>query len=257
MGEVVRKIHPTAVISSGAIIGDNVSVGPYSIIYPNTIIGNDTTIGAFCELGYGATSPTRLDPLVIGSNSLIRSHSVFYEGSTFGPGLKTGHRVTVRERTDAGLNLQIGSLCDIQGYCMIGNFVRFHSNVHISQGSVIGDFVWIFGYVVLTNDPQPPSDVCSGVTIDPYVVIAPSSVLLPGVTIKTGAIVGANSTVTIDVEADTLVAGSPAKLICTTSNIKTKDNPSQSAYPWRYRFQRGYPAEVVNAWIEEMTRRPI
>ena len=55
--------------------------------------------------------------IIIGDNSLIRSKSIFYVGSTFGPKLLTGHRVTVREGVKAGKNLQIGTLTDIQGDC--------------------------------------------------------------------------------------------------------------------------------------------
>ena len=99
-------IHPSAIISPQAQIGAGVSVGPYSIVHDNVVIGAGTTIGSHCEIGHpSALAEGR--PLCIGENSLIRSHSVFYEGSTFGERLITGHRVTVRELTVAGKNLQI------------------------------------------------------------------------------------------------------------------------------------------------------
>ena len=159
-------------------------------------------------------------PLVIGEDAVIRSHSVFYEGSTFGKQLSTGHRVTVREKTVAGEGFQIGTLSDIQGHCEIGEHVKFHSNVHIGQHSTIGNYVWIFPYVVLTNDPHPPSNVMLGATIEDYAVVATMSVVLPGVTVKSGALVGAHSSVGKDVAANTVVLGNPAKFICDTSKIK-------------------------------------
>ena len=33
-----RLIHPTAIISDGAFIGENVEIGPYSMIGPNVTI---------------------------------------------------------------------------------------------------------------------------------------------------------------------------------------------------------------------------
>jgi UDP-3-O-[3-hydroxymyristoyl] glucosamine N-acyltransferase len=55
-----------------------VSVGPYSIVHDNVVIGAGTTIGSHCEIGHpSALAEGR--PLCIGENSLIRSHSVFYE----------------------------------------------------------------------------------------------------------------------------------------------------------------------------------
>jgi len=150
------SIHSTAIISEHATIGKNVSIGAFTIIHDNVVIHDDTIVEPYCELGV-SNHLSEGKALVIGSNSHIRSRSTFYEGSTFGPRLITGHSVTVREKTEAGENFQLGTLSDIQGHCKIGNFVRTHSNVHIGQHSEVGDYVWIFPYVVLTNDPHPPS----------------------------------------------------------------------------------------------------
>src|SRR5262249_42641272 len=143
-------------------------------------IGDNAVIGSHCEIGV-PTSLAEGQPLIIGAGAQIRSHSVFYEGSTFGDNLVTGHRVTVRERTIAGADLQLGTLSDVQGDCEIGNYVRTHSNVHIGKHSKVGDFVWIFPYVVLTNDPHPPSNVQLGCEIGSYAALATMSVILPGV----------------------------------------------------------------------------
>ena len=247
----LNMVHPTSIVSPRAVLGHNVKVGPYTIIHDNVVIGDETTIESNCEIGY-QSHLSEGKPLVIGKSSLIRSHSIFYEGSTFGERLTTGHRVTVREKTDAGTNFQIGTLCDIQGNCTIGNYVRFHSNVHIGQHSRIGNYVWIFPYVVLTNDPHPPSDVMMGVAIEDFVAIATMSIVLPGVKVKKGALIGAHSSVSKDVEEDTVVAGAPAKVICATNEIKLKDGSNAPAYPWRKHFHRGYPENVVLEWLKEL-----
>jgi acetyltransferase-like isoleucine patch superfamily enzyme len=242
--------HPTTLVSPDARLGANVEIGPFTIVHGNVEIGDDAVIGAHCEIGH----PSLLAegrPLVIGAGALIRSHSVFYEGSTFGARLVTGHRVTVREGTVAGENLQIGTLGDIQGHCEIGDFVRFHSNVHIGQRARIGDFVWIFPYVVLTNDPHPPSDVLMGVEVGDFAAIATMSVILPGVKVGRHALVAAHSSVSRDVEPHTVVGGSPAKPICPTSAIKLKDGSGRPAYPWTTHFTRGYPPEAVARWRAE------
>jgi acyl-[acyl carrier protein]--UDP-N-acetylglucosamine O-acyltransferase len=133
-------IHPTSIVSLRAKIGYNVSVGPFSIVHDNVEVGDSSVIGSHCELGYSGQS-NKQEKLIIGAESTIRSHSVIYSGSRFGERLVTGHRVTVRAGVNAGVNLQIGTLNDIQGICRFGDYVRLHSNVHIGQGSVIEDFV--------------------------------------------------------------------------------------------------------------------
>lgn len=49
-------------------------------------------------------------PLTIGDDALMRSNSVFYESSSFGVKLVTGHHVTVRENTKVGDGFQVGTL---------------------------------------------------------------------------------------------------------------------------------------------------
>lgn len=244
-------IHTTAIVSPKAVLGSDVRIGPYSIVHDNVIIRDNTTIEAYCEIGY-YTSRCDGSPLVIGRDSLIRSHSVFYQGSVFGDQLVTGHRVTVREGTVAGQNLQIGTLTDIQGKCSIGDYVRFHSNVHIGQLSKIGSFVWIFPYVVLTNDPHPPSEHLLGVTVEDYAAIATMSVVLPGVKVGAGALIGAHTLVNRDVPQHVVVSGSPGRVVCETREIKLRDGSGQSAYPWIRHFHRGYPEHVVKGWLNQI-----
>ncbi len=246
----MAMIHPTALVSPKAQLGKGVTVGPFTVIHDHVVVGEDCLIEGHCEIGHPTPLAEGL-PLVIGSRSLIRSHSIFYQGSEFGEGLVTGHRVTVREKTIAGAEFQIGTLGDIQGHCEIGQYVRTHSNVHIGQKSKIHNFVWIFPYVVLTNDPHPPSNVCVGCEIEDYAVVATMSVVLPGVKIGKGALVAAHSSVAKEVLPHTVVGGSPAKFLCETSKIKLRDGSGQNAYPWTKHFTRGYPDAVIQQWLAE------
>lgn len=243
----INLIHPTAIVSSKAKIGKNVTIGQFTTIYDNVEISDNTVVEAYCEIGVENKFSNK-NILYIGRNSHIRSHSVFYEGSFFKEKLITGHRVTVREKTVAGKNLQIGTLTDIQGDCTIGDYVRMHSNVHIGQKSNIGNFVWIFPYVVLTNDPHPPSEVLQGVIVEDFAVISTMSVILPNTTIKTGCLIGASSLLGIKTEEGMLYSGNPAKKICLASRIKLKDGTRRPAYPWKSHFARGYPEEVILEW---------
>ncbi|MCD4741198.1 MAG: N-acetyltransferase [Desulfobacteraceae bacterium] len=230
------------------MIGENVIIGNFCTIHDNVKIGNNSIIEDYCTIGY----PTPLAegaPLIIGENSLIRSYSIFYEGSVFGNQLKTGHRVTVREKTICGDGLHIGTLCDIQGHCKIGNYVRFHSNVHIGQKSIIHDFVWIFPHSVLTNDPHPPScDFLRGVEIFEYAVIATMSCILPGIKIGKHSLIGAHSQVTKDVPEKSVAFGVPAEIKCNIQDIKFKDGSGISVYPWTNHFTRGYPPHIIEKW---------
>ena len=244
------NIHKTAIVSKHAKIGKNATIGPFSIINDNVILGDDCVVEAYCELGI-ENLYTERKPLIIGDKALIRSHSVLYANSFIGNNLQTGHRVTIREKSEIGTNFQIGTLGDIQGHCQIGDYVKCHSNVHIGHHSKVGNYVWIFPYVVLTNDPHPPSEVMMGVTLEDYSVIATMSVILPGVTIQSDTLIGAGSIVGKDVSKGRVFSGNPAKDICSITKVKLKDGSDSAAYPWRRHFHRGYPDSVVENWLKE------
>ena len=142
----------------------------------------------------------------------------------------------------------MGTLGDIQGHCEIGDYVRANSNVHIARKTKIGNFVWIFPYTIFTNDPHPPSSTLIGCVVEDYAVITTMCVLLPGVHIGTKSLVAAHSLVSKDVEAETVVGGSPAKKLYPTDKIKLTDDKTMSAYPWTRHFHRGFPQEIVDSW---------
>jgi acyl-[acyl carrier protein]--UDP-N-acetylglucosamine O-acyltransferase len=237
------SIHPTAIIDDGAKIGKNVSIGAYSIVRSCVVLGDGSNVGCFCEIGVGNSGK-----LEIGRDSIIRSHSVLYSGSVFKERLETGHRVTIREKTSAGKNLRVGTSSDIQGCVTIGDYVRMHSSVHIGKHTIIGSYVWLFPYVVTTNDPHPPSDVQHGVVLEDFSVVATMSILLPGVRVASQSIVGAHSKLSINTESGYLYSGNPAKKICKSSKVRLKDGTRRPAYPWTSHFKRGYPDDLVSAW---------
>lgn len=243
-------IHPTALIGDNVRIGKDVTIGARSIVYDNVTIGDKTMVGANCILGepqagiYGDLAGYRNPELSIGAHALIRSGSIIYAGTQIGDSFECGHRVTIREKAEIGHHVRIGTLSDIQGHCSIGNYVRLHSNVHIGHKSVIRDFVWIFPYVVLTNDPHPPSNTLIGVTVEEFAVIATMSVILPGVTVGSGSLVGASSLVRADVAAEAVVVGNPARQVATVREVKSKFDGSV-VYPWRETFDRGMPWEGI------------
>ena len=69
------------------------------------------------------------------------------------------------------------------------------------------------------------------VTIGSNVFIGAESVVLPGVTIGDDVIIGANSTVTHDVPSGMVVAGTPARVICTLEDYLQKETERMQSAP--------------------------
>jgi acetyltransferase-like isoleucine patch superfamily enzyme len=161
---------------------------------------------------------------VIGSDSVIRSHTVIYAGNTIGDHFQTGNHASIREENTIGSNVSIGTKSVVEFKTKIADHVRIHSQVFIPEYSELGEGCWIGPNVVLTNAPYPKSlrakEFLEGVVVERNARIGANSTILPGVRVGTNALVGAGSVVTKDVPPGTVVAGNPARIIKDVKNLK-------------------------------------
>ena len=195
-------------------------------IYKNVIIGDNHNIGDFVILGYPAANLTDAKT-VIGSNAVIRSHTVIYTGNTIGDNFQTGHHANIRENNIIGNNVSIGTQSVIEHHVTIEDNVRIHSQVFIPEFSILKKGSWIGPNVVITNASYPISKLAKqnlkGVIIEENAKIGANSTILPGIVIGKGALVGAGSVVTKDVPPNAVVVGNPAKIIKSINELKYKN----------------------------------
>lgn len=245
-------------ISPKARIGANVKIGDNAVIYDHAEIGDDSVICNDCVIGEPLADyyrdPSYVNPpTVIGPRALVRSHAIIYAGCKIGSDFSTGHRVTIRENTVIGEHCSVGTLSDIQGSATLGKYCRLHSNVHISQTCSLGDFVFMYPYTVMSNDPCPPSHEVKGGHIGSYTQVGVHAVILPGVRVGENCLVGANSVVSKKTADFSLVMGDPAKVVMDIREyiVLGKGRP----YPWMNRFDRGMPWEGIGfeAWMQQNT----
>ena len=241
-----NRIAADATVMEGVTLGHNVSIGKGALIYPNVTLEDGVAIGPHCIIGepaqdYYVNEQHAFAATRIGRGGIVRSHSVIYEGVTIGEGFQTGHHVTIREDTVIGRHCSVGTLSDLQGRIRIGDYVRLHSNVHLGQLTTVDDYVWIYPYVVATNDPYPPMGDLAGVHIRPFAQVATGAIVMPGKTVGENALVGAGAVVTKDVPPEALAAGVPARALGSVRDIR--DDAGRPMYPWKDHLKtyRGYP----------------
>jgi acetyltransferase-like isoleucine patch superfamily enzyme len=247
-----RQIHPTSVVSPEAQVGRDVSIGPYAVIHANVSLGegcfveSHTIVGAAAAGYYADPDAYEHAPCRIGNRAVIRSHTVLYSGVTIGEDFECGHHVTIREGTRIGDGVRIGTSSDVQREACIGDYARLHSNVFVAARSTIEELTWLFPYVMLVDDPHPPSDTCTvGPTIRKFASVGAASMIFPAVEVGEGAVVGAMSLVRSDVPPDTVVVGMPAKIVGPSADVVCREGRLESVYPWWRHFRRGYPEGVL------------
>jgi UDP-N-acetylglucosamine acyltransferase len=149
------KVHPTAIVETGAELGEDVEIGPFCSVGPevklargvklmsHVVVAGRTSIGAgtrlfpFASIGH---IPQDLkyqgepSSLTVGSDCLIR------EGVTMNPGTAGGAMQTVvGDRCAFLANSHVGH------DCRIGNNVVFSNNVMLAGHCKIGDFAILGG----------------------------------------------------------------------------------------------------------------
>jgi len=233
-------------ISKKNKIGKNVKISDTAKILDNVIIEDNVSIGAFCLIGF-SPKPKSTDKLIIKKNTKINSHTVIYQNSTLGNDSIIGHNVLIREKTLIENNVQVGSFSDIEGYSNISSYAKLHSNVHVGQHSKIMSYAWLFPYVILTNDPIPPSNIRKGVIIEPFSIVCTRTTILPGVKIGFGSFIGANSLVNQNLDPEQFGTGNPFRIRGNISKIKLP-NKKGNAYPWTNRFNKDYPKNLTKIY---------
>lgn len=151
----MARIHPTAIIESGAQLGAEVEIGAYAYVGPQVTLGAGcilhhhasvegcTTIGAACEIFPYAC---------IGG----KTQDLKYKGGN--PGLRVGERnvfreyVTIHCATDDGAFTVVGSNntllahCHVAHDCVLGSHTVLSNGVVLAGHVVVDDRVVIGGY---------------------------------------------------------------------------------------------------------------
>ncbi len=86
------------------------------------------------------------------------------------------------------------------------------AHIHLCEGATIAQEAYLCTGTHDFSDPHLPLQ-SAPIQVGPHAFVAARAFILPGIKIGARALVGANSTVTKDVDADTVVAGSPARSI--------------------------------------------
>lgn len=135
----------------------------------------------------------------IGKNTFVWQYSVILSGA------------------EIGVNCNINCHTFIENDVIIGDNVTVKSGVYIWDGIVIRNNVFIGPNVTFTNDKYPKSKVYptefQNTIIHNGASIGAAAIIMGGVTIGENALVAAGSIVTKNVPANTLVKGSPAKVV--------------------------------------------
>ncbi|MBY7667511.1 acyl-ACP--UDP-N-acetylglucosamine O-acyltransferase [Vibrio anguillarum] len=186
------QIHPSAVVEDGAIIGANVTVGPFTYITSGVSIGQGTEVMSHVVIK-GNT--------VIGEDNRIFPHAVIGEENQDKKYGGEDTRVVIGDRNVIREAVQIhrGTMQD-KTQTVVGNDNLLCVNAHIAHDVIVGNHTHIGNNAILGGH----------VTVGDYAGVMALSAIHPFCSVGAYAYIGGCSAVVQDVPAYVLAQGNHA-----------------------------------------------
>lgn len=186
----MENIHPTAIVSKKADIGNNISVGPYAIIEENVEIGDDCIIGPHAVIYNGARIGNRV--------KIHQSASIAHIPQD----LKFGNEETLFIIDDDTVIHEFVTLhrgTKETGFSRVGKNCLLMAYSHVAHDTTVGD------NCILANGVQ----IAGHVTIEDWVIIGGMTPVHQFCIVGQHCMIGGGFRVTQDVPPFILTAGEP------------------------------------------------
>lgn len=164
---MTRRIHPTAIVSPRAELGDDVELGPYVVVEAGVRIGARNVIHPFAVIGGEpqirkvAGAPKKAHgSLVIGDDNVIREHvtvnvSTGDQATTIGSnnllmaGCHVAHDVVI------GSNCVIANGVQLAGHVRVDDWATFGGLAAVAQFVRVGESAFVAGGAMCERDVPP------------------------------------------------------------------------------------------------------
>ncbi len=187
--------HPSALVSSQAKLGQNVTIGPYTIIEPEVVIGdhchlasrvvikNGTTLGDHNTVHEGTVlggfpqhlhMPERLGSTIIGSHNTFRENCTVHRALNEGNVTRIGNNNLFMVGAHVAHDCVVGENVILANNALLGGFVTVGDRAFVSGAVAVHQFCRIGSLAMIGGCARVVQDV------PPYVMIDGNSGLIVG-----------------------------------------------------------------------------
>jgi UDP-N-acetylglucosamine acyltransferase len=182
--EKETRIHPSAVVTSGAELDSGVEVGPYAVIGPKVRIGRGTWVGPHAVIE-GSTTLGRENRIFqfasVGaipqdlkyrgeeSSLVIGDHNTIREFATLNPGTTGGGMVTrVGNHNLFMVYSHVAHDCQIGNYTVVANSANLAGHVVVEDYVIVGALVGIHQFVRVGESAILGAGAMVSLDVPPY-----------------------------------------------------------------------------------------
>ena len=148
------RIHPTALVSADAQLGDGVEVGPFAIIGDNCVVGDGSVIGARATLDRNVHLAANVR---VGIGSVLGGdpQDLKFRGEVttveIGEGTTIREYATINRGTAHSMKTSVGRNCFIMSYVHLAHDCQVGDNVIISNGTQLAGHVVVEDHATISG----------------------------------------------------------------------------------------------------------
>jgi UDP-N-acetylglucosamine acyltransferase len=181
------NIHPLAIVSPQARLGQGTTVGPFAIVEPDVAIGQNCTLAARAVIKSGTTlgdhntiyegavlggmpqhlrMPQRLGRVEIGSHNTIRENVTVHRALQEGDVTRIGDGNLLMVGMHVAHDCVVGSNVVFANNCLLGGFVKVGDRAFVSGAVAVHQFCRIGRLAMVGGCARVVQDVAPYVMID-------------------------------------------------------------------------------------------
>lgn len=183
----MSTIHPNAVVSPDATIGDHVNIGPFCVIEPYVEIGDGCHLSAHVTVKSGThlgpenivcegsiigglpqhiRMPEEVGDLWIGAGNIIRENVTIHRGLAVGESTRLGNGNMLMVGTHIAHDCIIGNHVLMTNNVLLGGHVMVEDHAYLGGAAAIHQFCRIGCYAMIGGFARVIKDVPPFMTID-------------------------------------------------------------------------------------------
>jgi UDP-N-acetylglucosamine acyltransferase len=143
-----KGIHPTAIVSSRATLGEHVEVGPFAIIGDGCVVGDD------CQIAPRATLERDVHlgrGVKVGIGSVLGGEPQDLKYAGEHTTVEIGDGTVIREYTTINRGTMQSMKTSVGSKCLLMSYVHLAHDCHIGNGVILGNSVQLAGHVTIDD----------------------------------------------------------------------------------------------------------
>lgn len=183
----MARIHPLAVVSGLAELGQNVTVGPYCVIEPGVTLGDDCTLESHVVVKQGtrigprnhlfegcvigglpqhARMPEQVGIVEVGTDNILREHTTIHRALHPGEATRVGDHNLMMVNTHIAHDCLVGSNAIFANNALLGGHVLVEDRAYVSGAVAVHQFCRVGAYAMVGGHARIIKDVPPFVTVD-------------------------------------------------------------------------------------------